>query len=146
MLQLDDAPFSSGRANYADALPHQPRGSRIYVRIAVDGMAEPFLALLDTGAEYSILAREIAQEVGLDAAEGPMMNMSYRGGVAPGKLVRTAVFMLADDGEDLRVEATVFIPDDPWPPGLNFIGYTGFLERVRLGLDPQQNTIYFGGY
>ena len=54
--------------------------------------------------------------------------------------------MLADEGEDLLVNATIFVPQEGWPAGRNFIGYTGFLERVKLGMDPQEHHIYFGGY
>jgi predicted aspartyl protease len=146
MLSLGDTPFSSGRAEYEDALPQNPGRASIYVRVTVEGMEQPFLALLDTGAEYSVLAREIAEEVGLDAADGQDTALSYRGGIARGRLVRTNVRVLADEGDDLVVDATVFIPDEHWPTGRNFIGYTGFLERIRVGLDPQNNDIYFGGY
>jgi hypothetical protein len=52
--------------------------------------------------------------------------------------------MIADEGVGLDVDATVFVPDDAWPSGRNFIGYSGFLEKIRIGLDPQQNDVYFG--
>ena len=148
MLTLDDSPFTTGRAKYLDTLPTRPGEARVYVRLAVDGMPEPFLAMLDTGAEFSVLAREIAEAVGLDAADGHEITMSHRGGAGstPGRLVRTAVTVLADDGEDLIVDATVFVPVGEWPQGRSFIGYSGFLEGIRLGLDPQVNDIYFGGY
>jgi Aspartyl protease len=107
-------------------------------------MEEPFLALLDTGAEYSILDREIAAEAGLEQLEGQNITMTHRDGRTPGRLVRISMRVLADEGETLLVDATVFIPQDVWPTGRNFIGYTGFLERVRVGLDPERNDIYFG--
>lgn len=104
---------------------------------------EPFLALLDTGAEWSVPDREIAEQVGIGDAEGDAITLRHQGGVTPGKLVRTTVTMIADEGLALDVEATIFVPDGAWPSGRNFIGYSGFLEKVRLGLDPQRNDIYF---
>lgn len=148
MLTLDGSDFTTGRARYLDTLPTRPGEARVYVRIAVEGMDEPILAMLDTGAEFSVLAREVAEAAGLHQADGQDITMNHRGGAGstPGRLVRTSVTVLADDGEDLVVDATVFVPNGEWPAGRSFIGYTGFLEAVRLGLDPQANDIYFGGY
>lgn len=145
MLKLGDTDFSSGRAKFRDSPSSPTRSARVYVKVALEGMAEPFLALLDTGAEYSVVDREIAEEVGLSDVDGEPITLSHRYGRTAGKLVRTNLRMVADEGDTLLVDATVFVPEDVWPTGRNFIGYTGFLERVRLGLDPQQNEIYFGG-
>ena len=75
--------------------------------------------------------------------------MSFRGGDSPGKLLRTTVTLFSDpgEGEALDVDATVFVPDEPWIGSpTSFIGYSGFLERVRIALAPQDNHFYFGGY
>jgi len=50
-------------------------------------------------------------------------------------------------GQDLEIEATVFVPT--LPPGEtwrhpNFIGLSGFLERIRFAVDPEENAFYFG--
>ncbi|MBI2998810.1 MAG: hypothetical protein HYY46_10260 [Deltaproteobacteria bacterium] len=68
--------------------------------------------------------------------------MKTRFGDQTGHLERISITVLADDGDSLDVDATVFISGD-WPAG-NFLGYTGFLERIRTGLDPQENFFYFG--
>lgn len=146
MLRLDNLDFSSGRAKFQDAPSFTvSRSARVYVKVAVEGMEEPFLALLDTGAEYSVLDHEIATEAGLGNLDGEPITLNHRHGSTHGKLVRASISMLADEGETLLVDATVFVPQEAWPTGRNFIGYTGFLERVKVGLDPQQNDIYFGG-
>lgn len=146
MLMLDGAGFSSGAAKFYDAPSQSGTGSpRIYIAVSAEGMNEPFLAMIDTGSEYSVLNPEIAEEIGLFALDGQDMTMSHRLGSTQGKLVRTTLRVLADDGDDLSVDATVFVPTEEWPSRLNFIGYLGFLERVRLGLDPQQYQVYFGG-
>ena len=147
MLELSGERFSVGRATYLDELPLAAgRSARVYIRIAVEGMDEPFLALLDTGAEWSILDREIAESLGLTDANSQPYTLRHAGGTSAGKLIRTTVRVLADEGDDLTVEATVFVPDENLAFGRNFIGYSSFLDQVRLGIDPQQNHIYFGGY
>lgn len=146
MLCLEGSDFSSGRATFFDSLPSvENRSARIYVRVAVPGMEETFLALLDTGAEWSVLDREIAEQLGIAEVEGPTITMRHKEGSTPGKLIRTTVTMIADEGVGLDVDATVFVPDSAWPTGRNFIGYSGFLEKIRIGLDPQRNDVYFGG-
>jgi len=54
--------------------------------------------------------------------------------------------LLADVGEDLELQATVFVPDveEFWGNFPAFIGLTGFLERIRFAVDPLNNTFYFG--
>ena len=145
MLRLNGNDFSSGRAAFLDSLPStENRSARVYVRVAVPGMEETFLALLDTGAEWSVLDREIAEQLGIADLEGHSITLRHKQGSTPGKLVRTKVTMIADEGVGLDVDATVFVPDDAWPTGRNFIGYSGFLEQIRIGLDPQRNDVYFG--
>ena len=55
---------------------------------------------------------------------------------------------MADEGEDVTVEATVFIPKiDPALWFLpSFIGWTGCLERLRFAIDPLDETFYFGAF
>ncbi len=60
-----------------------------------------------------------------------------------GALYRVPVKLLADEGEPLQMEATVFLSPD-WQ-GPNFIGYEGLLQRIRFAVDPQANQFYFGG-
>ncbi|HEY1307930.1 MAG TPA: aspartyl protease family protein [Vicinamibacterales bacterium] len=145
MLELSGNNFSSGRASFLDSPPDQQgRSARIYVKVAVPGIAETFLALLDTGAEWSILDREIAEEIGLTSVDGQPISLRHKEGTTDGKLVRTTMTMIADEGAALDVDATVFVPDNAWPTGKNFIGYSGFLENIRIALDPQNNHVYFG--
>ena len=149
MLALGGEPFSVGRARYVDTLPASPGAtSRIYVKIELEGDDGPVtsLALLDTGAEWSVLEREIAETVGLTDADGQAITLRHKNGESSGRLVKANIRFLADEGQDLVVEATVFVPDENHDVGGTFVGYTALLEQVRLGLDPQNNQIYFGGY
>jgi len=55
-------PSFVGLFEYADDLTGQIRKEpypRIYVEFQVEGVGRPFLALLDCGAHYCILAREV---------------------------------------------------------------------------------------
>src|SRR6266545_81244 len=118
MLQLAGDNFSSGRAAFLDSMPSTPgRSARVYVRVAVPGIDETFLALLDTGAEWSVFDREIAEEIGLTDAEGQPITILHKDGRTQGKLVRTTVTMIADEGAAIDVDATVFVPDNSWPAG-----------------------------
>ncbi len=68
--------------------------------------------------------------------------MSTRMGPVRGRLERTQIELVADEGDGLSIDATVFVSPD-WS-GDNFIGYSGFLERIRFGVDPSDNYFYFG--
>ena len=50
-------------------------------------------------------------------------------------------------GEDLDVDATVFVPrlepGDIWNYP-NFIGWDGFLNRIKFAIDPTESAFYFG--
>ena len=147
LLQLADEVYSTGRAAFFDSHPtHSGPTARIYIQVAIQGLEFPFLALLDTGASWSVVDREIAEAAGLLDAEGDDIKVSHRFGTTSGKLVKATMELLAEEGDSLTVQATVFVPDENLPPPVNFIGYSGFLESIRLGLDPQKNDVYFGGY
>jgi len=68
--------------------------------------------------------------------------MSTRFGLIRGTLHRGPIRLHADEGEPLDVDATVFISPD-WQ-GPNFLGYEGFLQRIRFAVDPETNLFYFG--
>ena len=73
---------------------------------------------------------------------GPPTDLSNRSRTIHGKLIRTPLTILADEGDSLEVDATVFISSE-WQHG-NFLGYAGLLERIRFAVDPQTNGFYFG--
>ena len=99
--------------------------------------------MLDTGASWSVLNPEVADELDLFDRDGETVTISSRVGTVEGKLVRARTTLVAEDGDSLEVDSTVFVSRD-WPAG-NFIGYSGLLERIRFALDPQANAFMFGG-
>ena len=99
-----------------------------------DLMAE-HLALLDTGAQWSIVGGELAEILEEEAGDPiEIVTMATRLGSVRGGLYRLPVALAADDGEDVEVPCTLLLaPSWSGPPVL---GYRGLLERIRFALDP----------
>ncbi len=137
----DGSVFATGMSSYLDEAPGHPAAAAgIHVRVAFEGVAT--LALLDTGASWSVLTAELAGELGLLEQEGEPLTLSSRVGRIEGKLVSARIALLADDGDSVELDSTVFVSRD-WPAG-NFIGYSGLLERIRFAVDPGDNRFVFG--
>lgn len=138
----------AGRCRYLSILPDSREASaKIYVPIRPGRLNETYYAQLDTGAAWSMLERELAAELGLFEADGEAMTIDTRLGNVKGKLTRVDLTLLPDEGDggsSLTIEATVFVSND-WGAG-NFLGYSGLLERIRLGVDPgpDEERFYFG--
>ncbi len=137
-------PFATGSSRYLDARPgfDEPE-PRIYVKFRLAGVELPFLALLDTGAHFCILNRDVSELI-QDQLTNRLREVTLRTAHGPGRgeLYRYPIQLLADEGENLDVTATVFVSPDWQAP--SFFGYSGFLDRVRFGIDPRSNGFYFG--
>ena len=110
------------------------------MRLEFEGVS--VLALLDTGAAWSIVNTEVADALGLFEKDGSQVTISSRIGEVTGKLVRVNATLVAEDGEAVEVESTVFVSRD-WSQG-SFVGYSGLLERIRFAIDPDSNSFFFG--
>jgi hypothetical protein len=146
MLTLNGYAFTVGRTRFFDAPPGDGESTaKVFVRIVPTGLGLPVFAQLDTGAAWSVLASEVASELGLLDGSGEPSRLNTREGLKDGYLVRVPLMIPADEGEgeSLEIEATFFVSAD-WPRGKNFIGYSGFLDFIRIALDPQQYYFYFG--
>lgn len=145
-LSLEGQQFTTGRLTYLDHPAESAETSaKIWVRVRPRGVDFDFTAQLDTGAAWSILNREVAELAGLfDAQPIAEPTMDSRHGRIKGRLVRTGLLLVAEIGQSLQLESTVFVSRDWTYP--NFIGYGGFLERVRFAIDPAQsrNQFHFG--
>ncbi len=121
----------------------------IAVKCRIGNLEETELALLDTGAEWSVIGGETAKvlEDELDLST-ESFTMSTRLGRISGSLYRINIRVLAEEnlGYDLTVESSVFVSKE-WE-GPTVLGYRGFLERIRFALDPGvipgEQMFYFG--
>jgi hypothetical protein len=93
------------------------------------------LAMLDTGARWTLIGPDLIELLGDELGEGlEAVTMSTRLGRFQGTLHRLPIRLLADEGTDITVDATC-LALKMWP-GPNILGFTGFLERLRFALDP----------
>jgi predicted aspartyl protease len=139
-----DGSFAIGVASYSDHRPgRQEPLPRIYVPFRLDGVNTWHLALLDTGGHYCILSPELAEAMSdrLVHRLGPSELWTAQGRVQ-GALYRHRIELIAEEGVNLGVDATVLV--SPAWRGSTIIGYTGVLDRMRFAVDPQRNRFYFG--
>jgi hypothetical protein len=143
LFRQDGTEFAKGRSRFLDYPPGSPeRTSKIFVKIQVESFDAVVFAQLDTGAAWSMLDAEVAEILSLLGGEGEPVTVSTRLGKVNGRLERTSLAIVADEGESISIDATVVVSPD-WHAG-NFLGYSGLLERVRFALDPSDNSFYFG--
>jgi len=145
MLWLRDRKaFACGCAGFrGQALGAQEPTDKIFVEIEFQDLPnDSWLAQIDTAAAYSMLEVEIAEMLKILDGAGQPASISTRHGTIRGRLERIPVSLVAEEGEPLDFEATFLVSRD-WP-AKTFIGYTGFLDRIRIALDPQANLFYFG--
>ena len=150
ILQFADGePFAVGATTYLYApATDQDMSDRIQLPIVFElSEATDVLAVVDTGAPYSILDPLIAKQIGFS----PEMTLertavTVRGVKLRGSLIRLSTTLQAEVGENLTIDSTTFIPDseEQWNQFPSFIGQAGFLERIRFAIDPNTNTFYFG--
>jgi hypothetical protein len=146
LLFPDGEYFATGAINYAyrPAITSETTNRIIIVVSVEDSITE---AVLDTGAPYPIISPKIAKQAGLNRVK-PLerTKMLVRGMRLQGSIIRLNMTLPADEGEDLTVDATAFIPDveEYWGDFPGFIGQLGFLERIRYAVDPATDTFYFG--
>lgn len=143
MLKLGDADFTIGRGRFEDNAPGEPHPTaKIYVKITLRDLGDVvLLAALDTGAPWSLLDAEVAENLGLLTGEGERTTVTTWRGRIEGQLRRVALRLHADEGESLDVEALVLVVPD-WKG--NFLGYGGLLQHIRFAVDATHNHVYFG--
>lgn len=143
LARPDGTEFTTGRSRFFDHPPGSPeRTPKIFVRIQAESIDGVIFAQLDTGAPWSILDAEVAETLSLLGGDGEPVTMSTLHGKINGRLERTSLAIVADEGESVSIEATVCVSSD-WHWG-NFLGYGGLLDHVRFAVDANDNSFYFG--
>jgi hypothetical protein len=142
----DGGIFTASWVGYVDTRnAQQPRRGdpKIYIQIAVGTPSSSMLAMVDTGAAYSVLDADVAEELGaFDEAGTPQVDLATRHGLLRGRLVRRETWIVAQEGPTLGFEATFWVSRD-WTYGL-VLGYSGLLERIRFAIDPIAARFHFG--
>jgi hypothetical protein len=133
--------FVQGRSKFVDRAGSTEPTAKVYVRVLLANL--PYLAQLDTGAAWSVLAAGVAKDLGIVGHIGDRVQLSSRFGTYNGYLVRLPLTFVADEGESLATDGTFFVSDD-WPSPVTSLGYSGLLDSIRFALDPQANHFYFG--
>ncbi len=143
MLLLDDEVPFSGVTTYLDDDPAQrSENAFIHIKVVVEGeVPTPLVARVDTAAPYVILNSELNRQIGLNMTSD-QIPLHTAAGRKEGSLERVPITLIAEGGESLEVDATLFVCDD-WDRG-SFLGYGGLLERIRVAVDPSSRKYYFG--
>ena len=125
MLRRGDQPFTTGQSKFLDTADEKEQTAKIYIKFRLQAEEPTYIAQLDTGAAWSFLHADLAEELGLLKDTTLSLPMSTRLGEISGYLVRVPILLVADEGLSLDCEATVFVSRD-WAGG-NFLGYGGLL-------------------
>lgn len=148
-LGTDYDMWSDGYAPFLSNHKHGSHPLLMAVNCRLGDLPVTELALLDTGAAWSVIDTDTAELLGNQL--GPpteTVTLSTRFGKVKGDLHRLKITLLAEKncGSDLSVDGTVFVSED-WP-GPIILGYHCFLERIRIALDPGvadgQQVFFFG--
>lgn len=117
-LKFDDGQhFATGATTYAYDPPENPK---LKLEVLIEGFRTS--AVLDTGAPYFICNPEVAAQINWSDAIGPK-TLDTRLGKVPGRLFRGTVSFLAQEGNGLDIDATVFVPDsEVWLRVPSFLG------------------------
>lgn len=142
-------PFTTGETayQYRPATAHETH-PRIILDMLVEGIATR--AMVDTGGLYLLCNPNLATRLDFDHAEAISNTQSilFRGVLVQGRLYRTEVTLLADEGEDVSFQATAFVPEESdnadWGNLPSILGMHGCLERIRMATDPVSAMFYFG--
>jgi hypothetical protein len=145
MLKYHDGRvFTSSLTKYLDNIANRAE-TRIWILVRFDELPKDF-AVVDTGAPYCVLSREQASLIhpGYRTSATEPITMTVRGHRnLPGVLIRLPVTVCAEEGDDITIDGTVFVPDED--AGLpNFVGYRGLLERINFAVDPREKFFLFG--
>lgn len=142
-------PFSSGWVHYEyRPATRWDSTNRLLVPVKIGGFDT--LAMVDTGAPFTVCTPELAKLVGLApgaALEAATLRWHTK---LRGHLYRQDIVFLAEEGRSIQFDMTMFVPDvddaDAWAYGRRpfVIGMGTCLEFIRFAIDPDREIFYFG--
>ena len=142
-------PFAIGGTGYEyrPATSHETT-PRLVLEVAIEGILAE--AVVDTGGVYLFCNPEIARRLALTPTEAlsGVQTILFRGALVHGRLYRLSLTLLADEGEDVTIQTTAFVPEpeeaEHWGDMPCLLGLYGCLERLRFAVDPRTEHFYFG--
>ncbi|MBN1313812.1 MAG: hypothetical protein JXA42_00015 [Anaerolineales bacterium] len=143
----DGGSFATGVIGYSIGQQDEVYAGRLCIEVSIGGKRT--IAAIDTGGFYVICDPKLGKIISPSLID-PLgdSTLEIRGTKYKGKLYRLAVELLAKEGNNLEVDSTVFIPEmhpeEEWNLP-SFLGFQGFLERIRFAVNPDQSLFYFGG-
>jgi hypothetical protein len=101
----------------------------------------PLKAMLDTACRWSLISSVVADDIEkyLFPLPGTEKTIKTHHGSYKVPLFQCQIYLLADQGENVCINATVGVLPDEWGGPPVVIGYTGSLERIRFAIDPYYN-------
>lgn len=115
-------------------------GIEVPVTLSVGKRTLAIGAKLDTGAAFCVFERQHAEMLGLDVDSGQLLRF------------RTAAGHFAAYGHEIglktigvEVHSMVYFAENPEFKG-NYLGRTGWLDRVRLGIVDYEQRLYLSPY
>lgn len=142
--------FATGAMQYKYE-PVTPNGTdfRVHLRVEVDEVPTP--AFVDTGGMYLLCPPGLARQLDLNPEDGWQVEHAilFRGSRLQGTGHRVSLTLIADEGEDVKVEVTAFVPDtspeQEWESEFPCIlGLYLCLDLLRFAIDPAAEKFYFG--
>lgn len=130
-----------GRSTFSCATTGRDRLGTVYIPFRLGDSPISLEGLLDTGSTWSVIGRSTAESLcgDLDLEPQTLVLKSWSGDVQ-GHLGRLAVCFVAEEGDDLYVDATwLVVSEDEWRRG-PVLGWRGLLERVRFGVSPSSDA------
>ena len=142
-------PFALGVTgyDYRPATSHETT-PRLVFEVAIEGILAE--AVVDTGGVYLLCHPDIARRLSLTPTEAlsGVQAILFRGAMVHGRLYRLTLTLLADEGEDVTIQTTAFVPEpeeaEHWGDLPCILGLYGCVERARFAVDPRTEHFYFG--
>jgi len=119
--------------------------SEVPVTMAVTcrvGAQFQILALVDTGAAYTVLSDDLAatlREENVLGSSLESLTLSTRHGSVKCNLHQLELVIVADGGRDLHIDATCAVPEPEQWEGPTVIGFYTVLESLRFAVEVQQS-------
>ena len=149
-LLNDDFAFAQGVSSYAyDSLTGRDGSNRILCQININDQFDVHAAV-DTGGIYLYCSPGLAELLEFDPHDRrnrvpvPLGIGRYEG-MTYGDLYQVALTIKAEDGDNITIEVTAYIPTNRNEDDIfALLGFERCLKQIRFAIDPKNYLFYFG--